>query len=176
MSQKEVASDMALSLRHLQRLEGQALRALVESLADAHGVALAWNGDDVDDEPEPPDQLQREIDWLKSNYPLEKVDLRELLRPALETLIPLFRAQSITVQVVLPDDLPQARAHIIPVQQAILHLAGLIAESFPGGALTVRGAAHPASVTLTFAAESPQQQTSALLADLSNGIAWPAKS
>lgn len=170
MSQKEVASDMALSLRHLQRLEGQALRALAEALAAAHGVTLVWNGDDDADEPEPPDQLQGEIDWLKTNYPLEKVAVRELLRPALETLAPLFQAQSMVVQVVLPEDLPPARAHVIPVQQAILHLAGLIAESFPGGALTVRGAAGPSSVMLTLAADSPRQQSSAALAELSDGI------
>ena len=171
MSQKEVARDMALSLRHLQRLEGQALRALAESLAAEHGLALDWNGDEAEDEPEALDQVQQEIDWLKKTYPLEKVDLRELLRPTLETLTPLFRSQSITVNVDLPDDFPQASAHIIPLQQAILHLAGLIAESFPGGTLNVRGVTRASSVELSFAAESAQQKKSSLPADLANGIA-----
>jgi len=170
MSQKEVARDMALSLRHLQRLEGQALRALAESLAAEHGFVLDWNGDDVEDESEAPDQVQQEIDWLKKTYPLEKVDLRELLRPTLETLAPLFRAKSITVRVDLPDDLPQAIAHIVPLQQAILHLSGLIAESFPGGTLSVRGASQGTSVELTFAAESAQQKKTSLPADLANSI------
>ncbi len=171
MSQKEVASDMALSLRHLQRLEGQALRALAESLAAENGLALDWNGIESDEESEAPGQVQQEIDWLKKNYPLENVDVRELLRPAIETLTPLFRAQAIRVEVDIPAGLPQARAPIVPLQQAILHLAGLFAESFSGGALTVRGAEQTSSVALTFAAQSPQQKTSALPPDLASGIA-----
>ena len=171
MSQKEVARDMALSLRHLQRLEGQALRALAESLAAEHGLALDWNDDNTEDESEAPDQVQQEIDWLKKTYPLEKVDLSELIRPTLEKLAPLFRAKSIAVRVDLPDDLPHAIAHIVPLQQAILHLSGLIAESFPGGTLSVRSVTQVSSVELTFAVQSVLQKRPSLPADLADGIA-----
>ena len=170
MGQKEVASDMALSLRHLQRLESQALRALAEAMAASRRIVLDWNGDEADDEPDTPDQVQQEIDWLKKTYPLEKVELRELLRPARETLSPLFQAQSIHVRFDLPGDLPRVQAHIIPLQQAILHLSGLVAESFPGGTLIVQGMAQASSVGLTFSAESPRQKTAILSAELANGI------
>jgi len=168
MSQKEVASDMALSLRHLQRLEGQALRALAESLAAEHSLSLDWNG--ADDEPEAPGQVEQEIDWLKKTYPLEKVTLRELLNPATETLSPLFDEQKITIHVDLPDALPPARAHIVPLQQAILHLASLFAEFFPNGTLTLYGESRLPRLELTFSAESPLQTVPALPAELVNGF------
>jgi CheY-like chemotaxis protein len=71
----------------------------------------------------------------------------------------------------VPADLPEAHAHIVPLQQAILHLTGLIAESFPGGTLTIHGAAQTASVDLTFAAESSRPTKSALPTALADGIA-----
>lgn len=171
MSQKEVASDMALSLRHLQRLESQALRALAEAMAAARKIELDWNGDDAEGEPETPDQVRQEIDWLKKTYPLEKVEPRELLRPSLETLAPLFRSQSIQARADLPDDLPLVQAHVVPLQQAILHLAGLVAEIFPGGALTVRGEIQASCVALTFSAESPRQSATIFPPNLASGIA-----
>lgn len=172
MSQKEVASDMALSLRHLQRLEGQALRALAESMASAHGISLDWAGSDIEEDgTDGFDQVQQEIDWLKKTYPLEKVALHELLRPALETLAPLFEAQDVGVRVDVPAVMPQARAHVVPLQQAMLHLAGLLAEIYSGGGLVVRGTARPGSVELTILAEAPRQKNPDLPDDLASGIA-----
>lgn len=171
MSQKEVASDMALSLRHFQRLEAQALSVLAETIAAQHGLVLTWSKQEQIQENTPSDQVKQEIDWVKKSYPVERVLLTELFRPSAEILDPIFKAQKIHVDMDLPPDLPAAMAPVIPLQQGILHLAGQIAEILPNGSITVRGAEKLDRLVLTISARHHNRSLANMPAELSQAFA-----
>ena len=164
--QKEVANDMALSLRHLQRLEAAALRALTEHLAGTYNLALTWDVSEKPEEDAP--QVQQEIDWLKNNYPTEKIELTHLLDPVLERLAPLFAGLQTTR---LIPNLPPVDVQVSPIQQAMQHLLGLIAQAFPAGRLAISAQQTGASIELTILAESSTPYAPQAAGSLQEGLA-----
>lgn len=145
--QKEVATDMAMSLRHLQRLESAALRALAEHLAAQHNLLLTEEA--VEEAEDDSEQVQQEINWLKQSYPTENISVASLLEPVLERLQPMMGGLRISRD--LPD-LPPIAIQVIPMQQALLHLLGLIAQAFQDGRLEIRARKERAAVELEFTA------------------------
>jgi CheY-like chemotaxis protein len=154
-SQREVAADMALSMRHLQRLEAAALQLLAEQLAAQHGVLLVGRVEVVDESAfaKPSPEFQQEIDFLQKTYQLEPVILANLVSDVAITLQPLLAAQRVSLTMALADELPPVWAQEIPLQQALLHVLSLLAQLFPGGVITVNGRAQEQQVWLTVTAE-----------------------
>lgn len=146
--QKEVATDMAISLRHLQRLESAALRTLAEHLATQHNLLLTEEAtEEADDDSE---QVQQEINWLKQSYPTENISVASLLDPVLERLQPVMGGLRISRD--LPD-LPPIAIQVIPMQQALLHLLGVIAQVFQEGRLKICARKESAVIVLEFSAD-----------------------
>lgn len=132
-SQKEVAADLALSLRQLQRLETAALQSLAEALACQYHLELTWDElAPVNDAPvdAPQDQVAQELAWLKKSYQVEEINLRSLLEPIFSTLAALLKDTPVTFN--LPDPLPPIQGQATSLQQALLNLLSLVAQENPG--------------------------------------------
>jgi CheY-like chemotaxis protein len=140
-SQKEVAVDLALSLRQVQRLETAALKDLAESIACTYGLALSWSETEL--ESIPPEQFQQELDWLRRSYRFEKINLTALLEPILSTLAPLLRLAPL--EILIPPDLPPVQGQSTSLQQAILNILSLL---LPGGPVTLRAQTHSDGVLI----------------------------
>jgi CheY-like chemotaxis protein len=159
-SQREVAADMALSVRHLQRLEAAALQVLASQLADTYGLTLAPEDEplpDVEsDEAIQPPPTSQEIDFLQTAYPSELVSLSRLVDEATGTLAPLLQAQQLHVTTDFDPTLPRVWAQLIPLRQAMLHLLSLLAQAYPDGDLSVAGRRRPSDVLLLVEMTAPQ--------------------
>jgi CheY-like chemotaxis protein len=140
-SQKEVAVDLALSLRQVQRLETAALKDLAESIASKYSLTLFWS--EAEPETIPPEQFQQELDWLKKTYRFEKINLTTLLEPILSTLAPLLHLAPI--EILIPPDLPPIQGQSTSLQQAILNILSLL---LPGGPVSLRAETHKDGVLI----------------------------
>lgn len=175
MSQKEVAGDMAISLRQLQRLEGQALRELALLLAERNNLSLTWGDsegafgegvepDDVpttekvwvereDATPVSGDQVEREIGWLRANFALEKIDLRDMVRSVLTLLQPVFLSGRASVDLSIEGSLPPIRGQETSIRQALLNILETLLFQFNYSHLTLTAAAGLSMPRLTIRAE-----------------------
>lgn len=147
-SQKEVASEMLLSVRQIQRLEAAAIRQLALQLERDYPFAIDWEeeSEESDLESAPPAdkpseeavarpayELQMEIDWLKRSYPIEPLHLDDLLLPLLKMISPLLETHAVRVD-------NQTRELIVPFQgnqtalrQALLNVITLIIPALKNG-------------------------------------------
>lgn len=146
--QKEVAADMSLSLRHFQRLEAAALRALTEFLASQYNLSLTWEADGKVEEDLT--QVQHEINWLRNHYSTQRIELAELINPVLERLVPLL--SGLRVRCDLPP-LLSVEVQVVPLQQALQQLLGVIAQSFPHGMLDISARLDNSAIVVLFRAQ-----------------------
>lgn len=172
-SQREVAADMALSVRHLQRLEAAALQILAEQLAAKYGVVLNGEADEDGEKPSTPatEEFQQEIDFLQRSYELEHVALADLVEDVDSTLQPLLTAQDVALTLVLAEEMPPVWAQATPLQQALLHLLSMLAQVFPSGEITINGRSQDPLVQLTLTAQDrPHQANRSLPPELTEGL------
>lgn len=112
-SQKQVATDLALSIRQLRRDEGEAVQVLADFLwthyhpssqAKPHD-SMPAQSDDHRQVIDPPSHKQ-ELDWLREAFPGESSDVIDIISSALNTLGPVIRSASVQVKVVQPAQRP----------------------------------------------------------------------
>ncbi|MCL4504872.1 MAG: response regulator [Chloroflexi bacterium] len=112
-SQKQVATDLALSIRQLRRDEGEAVQVLADFLwAQYHPASQAEpresapaHTDDLAPIIEAPSHKQ-ELDWLRQAFPGETADVIDIISSALNTLEPVIRSASVQVKRILPAQRP----------------------------------------------------------------------
>jgi CheY-like chemotaxis protein len=125
-SQKEVATNLALSIRQLRRLENQAVEMLAERLlaryplsdisAASNGLPFATSGSDSDQIKE------QELEWLRTSIGLETIRVTDLVDASLKTSTPL--ADKLKVHILRRDShLPaMVSAQVTTLRQALLNL------------------------------------------------------
>jgi len=141
-TQREVATDLALSVRQLRRQEHLALRVLADylwsrynlqdkmpKLAGAKPLAAETTG--PQDEAAP--SREQELEWLKRSSPLEAVSVAELITSALKVVGPLMTKLGVSADCALPADLPPAMAQRTAMRQALVNLLTAAARTVPGG-------------------------------------------
>ncbi len=135
MTQEEVAGDLALSTRHLRRLEGDAVDLLADALwVYARDVEPAPGvGDDAMPGP------AAELAWLSKSLPTgaDPVDAAQLVRGVLETIQPLLEGQAVAVACHVAEDMPPLAAPAMAVRQALLHTLTTAARHAPAGSVRV---------------------------------------
>ena len=166
LSQKEVASDFAISLRQVQRLEAKALRSMAEMLATQHNLELDWSGeseiekkpaqaeDTLAEEKQPSsfltenNQVLQELDWLKQTYQVERINLALLLQSVIEKAQPVLEQQSIhlCIDPIDPDIVISGQSTILC--QALLSIMSRFALTLPGGVLHITVQNHQNQVVL----------------------------
>jgi CheY-like chemotaxis protein len=117
LSQKEVATEMLLSIRQVRRLEEEAVAEFAHVLWDKYELAKKMPA-----HTESSVTAQKELAWLKENYPSETVDFASLVELALQTTRPVLEQFSITIEKILPQDLPPVEGPAAPIRQSILNL------------------------------------------------------
>ncbi len=135
MTQEEVAHDLALSTRHLRRLEGDA----VDLLTDALWLQAGSEDRASEDADAMPDSAA-ELAWLSRSLPGggDAVDAAALVRGVLDTIQPLLEAQAVVVECRVTEDLPSLIAPAMAVRQALLHTLTTAARHASGGLLRVQ--------------------------------------
>ncbi len=130
-TQRQVAHNLSLSKRHVERLESQGLQLLAATLqarydlacklaalpeeAPAGAVEDAQQGDGMPSRDE-------ELEWLKTRCPSEPVDAGEVVRAAISVLQPLIETLRVTVECAVPPGLAPALAQATALRQAIVNI------------------------------------------------------
>jgi CheY-like chemotaxis protein len=157
-SQKEVASDFAMSTRQLRRLEKVAIDELARILMSQYQLDLSGPVPSGEDEPalflhEVPklkDSAQitnlqnQELEWLKKFSLCEEVEMHAIMDTVLETTRPLFRTLDVEVKETYPENIPNVSAHFTSLRQALLNIVILSARFAVGKSIhfTIRFDPH----------------------------------
>lgn len=146
--QREVAADMALSVRQLRRQEREAVEVLAHYLWDryhlyqVHDLALKLRRAS-----HPPEMLnsaperERELEWLKKSLPSQVTDVNKAISLAVKTVAPLMERAGVQVECELPPDLPPMLGPAIAVRQALLNLLTAAARAATEGKVRVSATA-----------------------------------
>jgi len=158
LTQKEVATDLGLSIRQAQRQERRALRALAEYLSSRYNLPAAltqapeWGNRGQAPIPPQPSQgdssaraaptRERELEWLRESVPSEPADVAELIQSALQVANTLAQTLEVHVECVLLEALPPLAVQRDPIRQALLILLTAAIHSVPGGQVRVEAQVH----------------------------------
>lgn len=159
-SQKEVAADMALSVRQLQRLEVTALEVLGEHLAARYGlrtlldkpISIGAPGGDADALPAGGDSgpaemsFEQEAEWLKKSAQSEEIALAGLVEATLPTLTPLIEAVQAQVQISIPSAIPNVVGQATVLRQALINLFTAALRMTKNGQVSLTAAVEGGSV------------------------------
>lgn len=133
-SQKEVAADLSLSIRQLQRLEATALQVLGDTLVSRYNLKIELNGQEKQPESTPGDtqpvagnaglsgMVEQELDWLRKSGRNEEIEVASLVEMALKTISSLVQAMNSKLQIEVDANLPMAIVQITPCRQALINL------------------------------------------------------
>jgi CheY-like chemotaxis protein len=143
--QRDVAIDLALSVRQLRRQEKVAVQVLADYLWTqydlGHKPHLLRPSSQIDDQvvlrnasvSAGTPSRDEELAWLEKTVPSEPIDVRELLQATLETVRPLARTLDVSVECSVPDNLPPVNVQLTTMRQSLLHLVTTAARYIPGG-------------------------------------------
>jgi CheY-like chemotaxis protein len=143
--QRDVAIDLALSVRQLRRQEKVAVQVLADYLWTqydlGHKAHLLRPSSQIDDQvvlrnasvSAGTPSRDEELAWLEKTVPSEPIDVRELLQATLETVRPLARTLDVSVECSVPDNLPPVNVQLTTMRQSLLHLVTTAARYIPGG-------------------------------------------
>lgn len=151
-SQKEVATDLALSIRQLRRLEGAAIRALADLIVAQYlaqkipkNAPGPINKTGADQMPagnqvfaEIATGREHELEWLRKSSPRETVEVIELVETALKTVDPLLSVLKVQVETAFQENLPLIMGKLTTFRQALLNVLATAARSVPGGKVHVK--------------------------------------
>lgn len=143
LGQRQLASDLGLGIRQLQREEKLAREMLAEQLWLAYDLESKLPADafcESDEEQEPPgssnDSVQEELEWLRSSVPVQPTDICDLIRDILTIVEPLTRKSQVTVACLLPEA-NQAPLRAPILRQALLDIVTTAIGYVPGGLLHI---------------------------------------
>jgi len=154
-TQREVATDLGLSIRHLRREETLAVQMLAGYLWAYHNLELKWRDQKV----APPDAdrkvegktspagtqtptLQQELRWLQESLPTELVDVQEVIQAALKPVSPLARASKVHIDCRISENLPHLIVQLTTIRQALLNVLTAAIRCAPGGQVCIRMEPH----------------------------------
>lgn len=128
--QREVAMDLGLSIRQLQRDETQARETLADYLWDAFDLALkAPHVATISSTAEP--TPEHELEHLKEFAPEYITDVDGFIREALDTVQPLFAARGANVTYSAPDSVCSIYVPAPILRQALINLLGAALHCTP---------------------------------------------
>jgi CheY-like chemotaxis protein len=166
-SQKEVANDLALSIRQLRRLESMAIRALAELLIAQYPAEKDQQegpvseeitsftsispGNNAVDNPTTVDThtgQEQELAWLRKSSPSQTVEVLGLVETAITTIEPLLLVLKVQVVTRIQEDLPPIIGKLTTIRQALLNVLTVSARLVPGGEVFVTVSAESGRILI----------------------------
>jgi CheY-like chemotaxis protein len=141
-SQKEVATDLALSVRQLRRQEQAAVQVLADYLWGRYQLdrktrqASVLPAPDADaGMPAHQTERERELAWVRESFPHETADLANVIEGVLKTIGPLLEAAGTQLDWpgVRGDPLLPVASQADTLRQTLLSLLTAVAQATPGG-------------------------------------------
>jgi CheY-like chemotaxis protein len=150
-SQKEVAADLALSVRQLRRQEQSALQVLADYL---------WTRCRVDRKKQPAEaapgfsadrtERERELSWVRESFPRETAGLTDVIEGVLKTIGPLLASAGTRIERAgfQEGTFPPVASQTDALRQALLSLLTAVAHAVPGGRIEMTLEADPQTASI----------------------------
>ncbi len=156
VAQAEVAADLGLSVRQLQREEKAARQVLADYLRTTHSLTPQISRLAALPEPDGaspggvrvPSRAD-ELASLKESILVQMADIGQVTRGVFETLEPLLRSVQASAAYVASGDLPPVPLPVPIVRQALLNVASAAASHAVGGQVRILAHASLGEVHLT---------------------------
>ena len=191
LSPQEVALDLGLGIRQLQRSERGALQTLADYLCTHHELkSIEITGQANGSAPTADAGVsspEQELQWLRQSVECEQIDIGELIGELLELISHLARSQTVRVDSFVPRDLPPASVHRVTLRQAMLIVLSAAIQSAPGGSVRIEVQVRDESAHVDIRSENGQAvapdtspgtrhdlQMARRLVELSGGSLWTA--
>ncbi len=165
--QAEVAKALGLSIRQMRRQDSLALRVLAEHLWNSYGLAgkvdseqgISTEADVGGDEPGPLTR-EDELRWVEKSLGSEPVDVGEMVKALLDTVVPLAQALGVRVGSAIPDGLPRLMLQPDTLRQALLNVLTVAIRCAAGGQVQVSAALQARDLAVCVSALSGDAQLS----------------
>lgn len=183
LPQNQVARDLGLSTRQLQREEQVAREELAAHLwaiyrldqrAEPVGTPAEPNGADGADPPPIPTR-QQELDHLRNSAPATIIQPGELIAELVETVAPLAAAGQVSVVTALADPIPSIAVQLPLLRQALLDMLTAAIQQSPGGTVQLQVTGWPEHLAIAIEGSSNSQQTAYLAHEPAEQLAMAAE-
>ncbi len=140
-TQRDVADQMALSVRHLRREQEAALEMLAHQLWAQFELGAKLG---VSRDKDPPSAfwgagltVNENSAWLRDSALSAPANIAQVLAEVLRLARPLAVQHGVHMQITLPDTLPDVAVHASALQQALLSLLPVAMHRSPGGRVLI---------------------------------------
>ncbi len=163
-TQREVAGELGLSIRHLRREESVAVQTLASYLWEQYQLGGKWDDSAIKPVPAPetraaspetqtPSQ-EEELDWVEESLPSKPVEVAETIEAAIKLVVPLAQSSDVQFDYKIPASLPYWIIQPTPIQQALLIVLTTAVSSVPQGRVSLRARVEKARIWVDIQAES----------------------
>ncbi|MGQ9680911.1 MAG: response regulator [Anaerolineae bacterium] len=163
LTQREVSTDMGLSIRQLRREEAEGLQLLANHLAAHYHLDPGQQGPLLNpDLPSDAPNRREELEWLKCSQASETTDLAELVAGALRTITPLMQSLHVRSECSLPQWLPHLAVQVTSMRQVLVSVLMAGVRAVPNGCLQIEAVALHGQVHLEIRPVKPHAPSRAL--------------
>ncbi len=173
LTQKEVAIELALSVRQLRRQEHLAVEALADYLWNHYnlelkttnqGTSLHTAGQGSSTNAGTPSRDQ-ELKWLQQSLPRESADVAEMIQAVVKIASPVMQELSVRVESAVPEYLPRTVVQLTTIRQALLSILTAAIRRVPGGRVHIQAATQVRNVCITIQPVRHQAASTPILGD-----------
>lgn len=166
LPQRQVAADLGLSRRQLQREERAAREVLAAYLWARYNVGakveqLIVSSPAAGEEPAAPQSAAaaraQELARLSATVQAQKTDIQELIRDVLETIKPLLTASAVSVHEIIEPGLPPRLLKASVLRQALLNILTAAVRYASGGQIEVSASSQAGATHIIVRAYSSQR-------------------
>jgi CheY-like chemotaxis protein len=157
-SQKQVASELGLSIRQVSRLEKLALQALSERLAAFQKrPSQPELADLLEKLPNSqPSFTSQEMELLKMTFPSEIIETIPFIENILHTTGPLAESLNVSMNYHHLGTLPAIYGLLNPIRQGVINALTSIMQSIPGGEIRIKVESVDQDILLELSAIPPE--------------------
>jgi CheY-like chemotaxis protein len=158
LPQPEVAADLNLSLRQLQREESAAREVLADYLWADHALhrkteeVLAAIGEPAEPGVDAP-TLNQELEWLGRSAPIVPADVGEVIAQALATIRPIADAAGVVIAEAGQRPPLRLNLQAAVLRQALINVGSAAVSYAPAGHLHIAAQTGPGELTVDVQAE-----------------------
>jgi CheY-like chemotaxis protein len=164
-TQKEVATNLNLSLRHLRREETGAVQLLANNFWTIYNLEAKLQNFNKASPDEITKKLsangiiptrEEELNWLRESLPSELVNIREIIQTVLGVIEPLSRSLDVQIDFKISNNSPLLLVQLTSVRQALINIVTMAIHCVPSGQVYIEVKANPWDINILVQAKANQ--------------------
>lgn len=175
LSQRQVAQQLGMSVRHLRRKEHAALEVLAGHLWEQFDLQAKLR-EDTDGETAPEEaavatpSVSEELAWLKNTPPESPTDLNQVLPDVMHLAEPLAVQHRVHLEASTTDSVPSLAVHSVALSQILLNLLSVAIGRSSGGQVSISARPLPMGLEVRIRGEPSPSTIPSVSDDHANGL------